>query len=181
MKILDAIGQRQSDRSYKTDPVESGKIQLCIEAGRLAPSACNAQPWKFIVVDHMQLRNGIAECGASAGMNKYLVQAPVIIVVVLEKTNAASLIGGIIKGKDYTLIDIGIAVENICLQATELGLGSCIIGWFNEKKVKQLLRIPKSRRVPLMISLGYTDGEKKQKKRKSIKEICSYNGYNCKQ
>jgi len=175
--VVSIIAQRQSDRSYKATPVEPEKIQLCIEAGRLAPSACNAQPWKFIVVDNPDLKNAVAVCGASAGMNKFLNQAPVIIVVVLEKANASSFIGGIIKGKDYTSMDIGIAVENICLQATELGLGSCILGWFDEKKVKQLLHIPKSRRVPLMISLGYTDGEKRTKKRKTMEEICSYNKY----
>ena len=133
MKILDVISQRQSDRSYKAIPVEAEKVQLCIEAGRLAPSACNAQPWKFIVVDNQELIAEIAASSASLGMNKFLTQVPVIVVVVLEKANAMSFVGGLLKGKDYTLMDIGIAVENICLQAAELGLGSCIIGWFNEK------------------------------------------------
>ena len=177
MKILEVIANRQSDRSYKAVPVEPEKIQCCIEAGRLSPSACNAQPWKFIVVDNLELKNEIAACAGSAGMNKFLTQAPVIVVVVLEKANAMSFIGGLVKGKDYTVMDIGIAVENICLQATELGLGCCILGWFNEKKVKRLLHIPKSRRVPLMISLGYADGEKRTKIRKTTEAVCSYNGY----
>ena len=110
-------------------------------------------------------------------MNKFLFQAPVIIVIVLEKVDALSFISSLFKGKDYAVMDIGIAAENICLQATELGLGSCIVGWFNEKKVKELLHIPRSRKVPLMIGLGYADGEKRDKKRKSIEEICSYNKY----
>jgi len=177
MKILDVITQRQSDRSYKAIPVEAEKIKLCIEAGQLAPSACNAQPWKFIVVDNQELITEIAASSTSLGMNKFLHQVPVIIVVVLEKANAASFIGRMIKGKDYTVMDIGIAVENICLQATDLGLGSCIIGWFGEKKVKRLLHIPKSRKVPLIITLGYTDGEKREKIRKSMEKICSYNRY----
>lgn len=177
MELLDVITHRQSDRSYKAIPVEPEKIQLCIEAGRLAPSACNAQPWKFIVVDNPELKTEVASCGASAGMNKFLNQAPVIIVVVLEKANTASLIGGMIKRKNYTIMDIGIAVENICLQATALGLGSCILGWFNEKKIKRLLTIPRSRRVPLIICLGYAEGEKRTKIRKNKEEICSYNKY----
>ena len=177
MKLLEVIANRQSDRSYKATPVEPEKIQLCIEAGRLAPSACNAQPWKFVVVDNQELKNKIAACGASMMMNKFLSQVPVIVVVVLEKANATSFIGGLVKGKDFTVMDIGIAVENICLQATELGLGTCILGWFNEKKVKQLLHIPKSRRVPLMLSIGYPDGEKRTKIRKTTEEICSYNRY----
>ena len=176
MKVLDAIAKRQSDRKYQTTPIEAEKIQLCVEAGRLAPSALNAQPWKFIVVDNLELKNEVAKYGAGAGMNKHLLQSPVIIVVVLE-ANVASFFSGLLKRKDYTSMDIGIAVENICLQATELGLGSCIVGWFNESKIKELLHIPKTRRVPLMISLGYPDGEKRQTKRKSIEEICSYNKY----
>jgi nitroreductase len=177
MKLLDAITNRHSDRSYKAIPVARDQIQLCLEAGRLAPSACNAQPWKFIVVDNQELKTEIAACSASLGMNKFLNQAPVIIVIVLEKANATSFIGGLVKGKDYTVMDIGIAVENICLQATELGLGTCIVGWFNEKKIKQLLHIPTSRKVPLMISLGYSDSEKRAKIRKNTAEICSYNRY----
>ena len=177
MKILDAIVQRQSDRDYTETTVEPEKIQLCIEAGRLAPSACNSQPWKFIVVDNPALKNDVAECGIGAGINKFLTRAPVIIVAVLESANAPSFIGGLIKNKDYTLMDIGIAVQNICLQAAELGLGTCIIGWLNEKKVKKLLGIPKSRRVPLMISLGYSSDAKRIKKRKNKEEICSYNTY----
>jgi len=177
MKILDVIAQRQSDRSYKTTPVEPEKIQLCMEAARLAPSACNSQSWKFIVVDDPRLKNEIAVCATSTGLNKFTSQVPVIIAVVLEKANVLSLIGGTVRDKDYTAMDIGMAVENICLQAEALGLGTCILGWFNEKKVKQLLHIPKSRRVPLLISLGYSDDEKRDKKRKSMDEICSYNKY----
>jgi nitroreductase len=177
MKLLEVIENRQSDRSYKDIPVEAEKIQLCMEAGRLSPSACNAQPWKFIVVDNAELRGEIAASSVGFGMNKFLSQSPVIVAVVLEKPNASSFIGSVVKGKDYTVMDIGIAVENICLQAAELGLGSCIVGWFNEKKVKQLLHIPKSRKVPLLIAIGYANGEKRTKIRKSLEEVCSYNRY----
>ena len=104
-------------------------------------------------------------------------QAPVIIAVVLERANFTSAIGSTIKQKDYTMIDIGIAVENICLQATELGLGSCIVGWFNEHKVKKILQIPRTKRVPLLITLGYSDDIQRTKIRKKIEEIYSFNKY----
>ena len=177
MNIIEAVQTRQSDRDYQTKSVEPEKIQQCIESARLAPSACNAQAWKFIVVDDSETKNKLADCAANMGMNKFLHQAPVIIAIVLEKPNATSRIGGWIKGKEYTLIDIGIAAEHICLQATELGLGTCIIGWFNEKKVKQILNIPKSKKVPLIISIGYANGEHREKMRKSFESVCSYNQY----
>ena len=177
MDLRDIIEKRQSNRSYKVDKVEAEKIMKCIEAAHLAPSACNAQAWKFIIVDDAELKDQIADSAASMGMNKFAFQAPVIIAVVLESANATSAIGSAIKRKDYTQIDIGIAVEHICLQAAELGLGSCIIGWFNERRVKKLLNIPFTKRVPLLVSLGYPNDEQRIKRRKKIEDIYSFNKY----
>ena len=88
-------------------------------------------------------------------------------------------IGGRIKKKEYPLIDIGIAAEHFCLQATEEGLGSCMLGWFNEKDIQKLLQIPKSRKIGLLISLGYTPDEYKQRKkiRKDRQKVVSFNKY----
>ena len=177
MNIKEVIEKRQSNRKYKPDKVEREKIMQCIEAAHLAPSACNAQPWKFIVVDEPALCEQIAVAAKGLGMNKFVIQAPVILAVVLESANAASAIGSKIKNKDYTQIDLGIAVENICLQATDLGLGSCIIGWFNERKVKKILQIPSVKRVPLLITLGYAEDEQHVKSRKKIESIYSFNKY----
>lgn len=177
MTIKELIQNRQSTRKYKTTEVEKEKINLCLEAACLAPSACNAQAWKFIVVDDPELKTKVAETSASMGMNKFTIQAPIIIVVVMEYGNASSTVGGKIKKKDYRWIDIGIAVEHICLQATEIGLGSCIIGWFNEKKIKKLLHIPRSKRIPLIITLGYPDEKIRPKIRKSMDEISCFNRY----
>lgn len=148
----------------------------CLEAARLAPSACNSQPWKFVVVDEPELLKEMASAAAGMGMNKFAAQAPVIVAVVLEKMNFTASIGSVIKDKEYSLLDVGIAVEHFCLQATELGLGTCILGWFDEKKVKKLLGIG-NRRVPLLITLGYAAGEHRQKSRKSLEEISSWNKY----
>ena len=109
-------------------------------------------------------------------MNKFAVQCPVIVAVVLEKMNFTARIGSVIKDKEYSLLDVGIAVENFCLQAAELGLGTCILGWFDEKKVKKLLGIG-SKRVPLLITLGYPDGETRNKIRKDINTMSSWNKY----
>ena len=177
--IFDLIVSRQSDRKYSNNTVEKEKLDRIVEAGRMAPSACNAQPWKFIVVTDPQLVLQIADAASAKliGMNSFVAQAPVILVIVREKPNMSSKVGATIKNKDYSLIDIGIATENICLQAKAEGIGSCIIGWFDERRIKKLLDIPKSKRVELIITLGYSLSEKREKRRKPAEEIVSYNKY----
>ncbi|MGE0088007.1 MAG: nitroreductase family protein [Bacteroidales bacterium] len=179
LDFLEILKRRQSDRAYLPKPIEKEKLNRIIEAARLAPSACNAQPWKFIVVDDFDLKNKIADCTSSKvlGMNHFTKQAPVHIVIVEEKANFTSSAGSLIKNKTFPLIDIGIAAEHICLQATAEGLGTCMIGWFDESKVKKLLNIPKSKRVPLIIAIGYPAKETREKRRKPLNEVVSYNGY----
>lgn len=178
--FLELAKLRQSVRSYSDKQVETDKIERCLEAARLAPSACNAQPWKFIVVDNSQLKNALADAAEDRilSMNHFTKQAPVHIVVVREKPNITSKLGGIIRNKTYTLIDLGIATEHFCLQAVSEGLGTCILGWFNEQKVKELLNIPKNKRAELIITLGYpASDEIRDKKRKNLEDIYSYNTY----
>jgi nitroreductase len=176
---LDLINSRQSDRKYSDKPVEKEKLERIIEAARMAPSACNAQPWKFIVVTDPELVLKIADAASAKliGMNSFVAQAPAIMVIVREKPNMSSKVGATIKNKDYSLIDIGIATENICLQAKAEQLGSCIIGWFDERQIKKLLKIPKSKRVELIITLGYSLSDQREKRRKPAAETVSYNRY----
>ena len=177
MNFQELITQRQSDRKYdKNRKVNREDIIKCLEAARMAPSACNSQPWKFVVVDDPELLPQMASAAAGMGMNKFTADAPVIVAVVLEKMNFTARMGSVIKDKEYRLLDIGIAVEHFCLQATELGLGTCIMGWFNEKQVAKLLGV-KNRRIPLLIALGYSDSPHREKSRKSIDEMSSWNKY----
>lgn len=178
-RMLELIKSRQSDRKYSNKPIEQEKLNRIIEAGRLAPSACNAQPWKFIVVSEPNLITKLEEASSAKliGMNTFVGQAPVIIVIVREKPNLSSKVGATIKNKDYSLIDIGIASENICLQATAEGVGSCLIGWFDEKLVRKILDIPRIKRVELLITLGYSINEQREKRRKPAKETVSFNKY----
>ncbi len=178
-EMLELILRRQSDRKYDTNPVEPEKLDRILEAGRMAPSACNAQPWKFVVATDQAILTQLAEAASAKllGMNTFVNQAPAMIVVVREKPNLSSRVGGTIKSKDYSLIDIGIATENICLQAIAEGLGTCILGWFDEDRVKSILGIPSSKRVELIITLGYASGDYRQKKRKPKEETVSYNKY----
>lgn len=177
--MLDLFRKRQSQRAYKPTPVEQEKIERILEAARLAPSACNAQPWKFIVVDDPELKNQIADATSAKllGMNHWTKQAPVHIVIVEEGANISSSVGGAIKHRHFPLMDIGIAASYISLQATHEGLGTCFIGWFNEKKVKQLLGIPRGKRPQLIITLGYPDSEVREKVRKDKDKVVSYNSY----
>ena len=155
------------------------KLDRIIEAGRMAPSACNAQPWKFIVVTDPELIGKIAEAASAKliGMNSFVAQAPVLLVVVREKPNFSSKVGATIKNKDYSLIDIGITAENICLQAKAEGIGSCIIGWFDESMLRKFLSIPRSKRVELIITLGYSLSEHAGKRRRRLRKPVSYNKY----
>jgi nitroreductase len=178
--FLDLVLHRESVRAYKSDAVNRDIIERCLEAARLAPPACNAQPWKFVVVDDVTLKNRIADATQDKiiPMNHFTKQAPVHVVVVREKANLTSNLGQMLKDKEYPLMDIGISVVHFCLQAVEEGLGTCILGWFNEKKVKKLLGIPSRRRAELIITLGYpAPGIVREKRRKPMLEIASYNGY----
>jgi nitroreductase len=177
----DLVQKRESTRRYAKCPVEREKILACIEAARVAPSACNAQPWHFIVVDDPSLCAKIASCAETkaAKLNTFVKHAPVIVVAVAEAGNFSSRLGGLLKGKKYNIMDTSIAVEHFCLQATDLGLGSCILGWFNMRKVRRLLGIPVTRKVPLMITVGYPEEEKppRKKVRNAIGEMMSFNRY----
>lgn len=181
MKLLDLISARQSVRRYATKDVEKEKIEQCLEAARLAPSACNAQPWRFIVVDDADLKGKVARATFDPviSFNHFVPQAPVIIAIVVEKSPIVPRVGGRIKHKPYYLMDIGIAAEHICLQAAELGLGTCMLGWFNERLVKKLLNVPKERSIPLLIAVGYPEKDypQRQKIRKTFNTIRSYNSY----
>ena len=180
MNFLALATKRQSVRGYLDKPVEKEKVERCLEAARLAPSACNSQSWSFIVIDNPELKNAVADQTSNKmlPLNHFTKQAPVLIAIVLEKAKVIAQIGGNIKNKEFPLIDIGIAAEHICLQAASEGLGTCMLGWFNEKKVKQLLNMPSRKRVLLIITLGYPSNNRiRLKKRKELKEIVRYNSY----
>ncbi len=180
MNFLDLVNKRYSVRNYKTTPVPQEKVVRCIEAARLAPSACNSQPWKFIVADEPEL---VKELGKAAfegllNFNHFAFKAPVLVLIVSQRQKMSAKFGSIVKRKNFSQMDIGIAAEHFCLAAAEEGLGTCMLGWFNERKVKKLLCIPRLKRVELIISVGFSDDEKNpHKNRKSMDEMLSCNKY----
>ncbi|MCF7956727.1 MAG: nitroreductase family protein [Phycisphaerae bacterium] len=180
MDFLELAAKRQSVRGYMDKPVEHEKIERCLQAARLAPSACNSQPWKFIVIDNEELKNKVASatCSNLVSINSFSAQAPVLVLVISEKQKLSAKLGSIIKNRQLKMIDIGIAAEHFCLQATEEGIGTCMMGWFAESKVNKLLQIPKNKRVELVISVGYPDSEQiRPKSRKPIDKIRTFNKY----
>jgi len=181
MTFQELINLRQSVRKYSETPVEREKIEKIIGAVHIAPSACNSQPWKIIIVDDPELKNEVAKATFSKtiAFNKFTIEAPVIAVLVIEKAKLIAQIGGSIKDMEYPKIDIGIGAAHFCLQAAELGLGTCMIGWFDEKKIRQLLKIPEKRKIGLVITLGYPSADYKLRKkiRKPLDEICGFNSY----
>ena len=181
MALLDLIKQRKSIRDFLDRPVEREKIMMCLEAARLAPSACNSQPWKFIVVDDKSLKDKLCRAAFSGiySINSFCQKAPVLVVVVSEKSRFLARIGGMFRGTKYYLIDIGIAGEHFVLQAEDLGLGTCWIGWFNERAVKSILNIPQHKKIDMLIALGYYDREKlpPEHGREPMDKIASFNTY----
>lgn len=177
MNFDELILKRQSDRKYLPDPVSEEDVVKCLEAARMSPSACNAQPWKFVVVDDKAKLAEMADAAEGLGMNKFTHGVPVMVAVVLEKMNVSAKLGSLVKNKDYCMLDLGMAVEHFCLQAAELGLGTCIMGWFDEKRIAKLLDVPRGKRIPLIISLGHPDCPTRRKIRKSMEEISSWNSY----
>lgn len=159
-------------------PVSKELIEKCLEAARLAPSACNAQPWHFIVVSEPAIKREFLDkvfSGAYA-MNSFIQNASVFIVAIAQRTSYAASLAGFLRGINYSLIDIGIACEHLILEATELGVGTCWLGWFNERQVRKILNISRRDKVAVIISLGYPEtDELRDKTRKTLSEISNLN------
>ena len=180
MNFLKLAAARFSSRKYKNIPVEREKILRCLEAVRLTPSACNSQPWHFVVVDSPEKVGILADKTRLplTKLNQFTKNAPVIVAIVAEKPVLSAQIGGLIKKKPYYLMDIGMAAEHFCLQAAEEGLGTCMLGWFNEKAVKKYLSVPSERNIPLLITLGYPEKEIPPAKiRAKLEDIYSFSKY----
>ncbi len=183
MDVFEAIKWRRSVRKFLPQKIEKEKILKILEAGRLAPSSSNRQAWHFIVVDDENLIKQIPEkvVIGTKSIISWVKDAPLVIVGCYTK--AATHFVAELYGRQNHLIDITIAMTHMVLEATELGIGTCYIGWFNEKHLKKILKIPDHYRVAMLVVMGYPAepstsegiGGIKPRPRKDLKEIVSYN------
>ena len=174
MDFTTLVNTRQSTRNYiKDKPVEEDKILKILNVVRLSPSACNGQPYHFTVLSG-EKANLVAKATTSMGMNKFSLDAPTVIVISEKPYVPTAAFGAKIKDNDYRSIDIGIAVSNLTLKATELGLGSCILGWFDEKEIQKICNIKD--KIRLVVTLGYPkEGDIiRNKKRKKLDELVTF-------
>ncbi|MGQ9674453.1 MAG: nitroreductase family protein [Chloroflexota bacterium] len=164
--ILEIIRQRRSIRQMRRDPIPDEVLQSVLEAARLAPSWANRQCWRFIVVRDEDQRKALATAG---GPRDAMSNAPVIVVAAAIPSQS-----GVRDGLEYFMLDMGIAVEHLILEATAQGLGSCWVGFFKEEIVRDTLRLPKNMRVVAMVPLGYPAEQPAARDRLALEEIVSY-------
>jgi len=165
VSVMTAIKMRRSIRHYKDKPVEREKLKKVLEAGRLAPSAGNMQEWKFIVGSDRNTREKLA----MAAHSRFVVEAPLVIVACATITDCV-----LESGQLAYPMDVAIAVDHMTLKAVEEGLGTCWVGDFDERKVKEALNIPDDVRVVTLLTLGYPKYVPGPRKRKKLEEIVAY-------
>ncbi len=163
MDVSKAIEDRRSIRRYKTADVEDDKVDKILESARIAPSAANRQKWKFVVVRDPKTRENLVD---ACNGQKFVADAPVLIAACSTESDTIMPCGQYA----YT-VDLSIALSFMILQATELGLGTCWLGAFNEKMVKNILGIPENIRLVGIITVGYSDEKPAARPRKNFEEI----------
>ena len=176
MDFIEIANARQSCRSYdETRSVEHEKLEKMLEAARLSPSACNGQPYHFTVCSG-EVAKQIAAATRGPAINKFSAQAPVMIIISEEPYVASAGAGAKVKNNDYRSIDIGIACAYLTAEATAQGLSTCILGWFDDAKLRELCGLQYPAR--LVITVGYAkEGDPlRTKKRKPLEELATYLG-----
>ncbi len=174
------IRQRRSIRRYLPTPVEKEKLLACLEAARIAPSAQNAQSWRFLVIDDPEIKARFSETAFSGiyKMTRFAAQAPVLVLIMGRLDLMADRVGRQIQGVNFYLLNLGIAGEHFVLQAEELGLSTCWIGWFNIRKTRRFFKIPRKYKIVALLSLGYAAGRPAgEGARKPLEEIVRTNAF----
>ncbi len=169
MNFTEIALARQSCRSYEEGrPVEAEKLSAILQAVRLAPSACNGQPYHLTVCRGEKAQAVAAAC-SGLGMNKFAKQAPILIVISEKPYVKTAAMGAKVKGNDYRSMDIGIAAAYLTAEAAAQGLGSCILGWLDDEKIRAICGLCAP--VRLVITLGYPADSPRAKKRKELSEL----------
>jgi nitroreductase len=169
MELKDAILQRKSIRSYENKPVPEDKLNIVLEAARMAPSGANRQPWKFIVVRDNEKRKQLSVASGGQG---HVAEAPVVIAAV--GTMPENMMVCDVPGYP---VDLSIAVDHMTLAAVDEGLGTCWIGAFNQDKARDTLGVPKNCKIVALLTLGFPRDSGRPKERKPLEEIVCYDTY----
>jgi nitroreductase len=150
------VAVRFSCRAYRSDPVSRAAVEQILEAARLAPSACNRQPWRFAVATEAPLRARLLDEGLLPGLGMtWAAGAPVLLVLGMKKSLITHRLAPLVSRVEYPLLDLGIAGEHAILQATELGLGTCWIGWIRPKAVRRIVGWPADIIPQALITVGW--------------------------
>jgi nitroreductase len=165
MSLIDFILTRRSIRRYEKKDIPEGVLAQILEAGRQAPSAVNKQPIHFIVVKDNEIKKGFS----NFLFNRFINDAPAVMVGCAD-------VNSLMTGK-WAIVDATIAMQNMVIAAWTLGVGSCWIGAFDEEKVKELLKIPDKWKVVALVTLGYPAEQPKQRKKKPVEELFSFNSF----
>ena len=167
--------KRQTCRDFADKPVEHDKLVSCVEAARLAPSGCNAQPWSFVVVEKPELVAQVAECAQQLGANAYAAGARAFVVVVEERATLMPGIACIVHSQYFAQGDLGAAGAYLCLEAEAQGLATCQFGIFDRPKLAKLLDIPGEKPIVSLFAVGYArDTKVRPKQRKPLDAIARF-------
>lgn len=171
MKFSQMALLRESCRNFKAEPIPKEHLISIIETAHISPSACNSQPWHLTLAVGESAKK-VASCTQELGMNKFTDNCPAFIVINEEPATLSAKLGGAVKHQQYAQMDIGILTAHICYAARDFGISSCILGWFNEEKLREVIGIQKDRRIRLIIALGYAASDDlRTKKRKELSDI----------
>ena len=169
---------RQSCRNY--DPARRPtreQLETCIRAARLAPSACNSQPWHFTVVNDPEVSPAVAEATRLFGLNKFTENCPAYVVVCEQPARLMRRVTEFVSSQHYAQMDVGIATAHLCYAAAAQGLSTCVMGCFDEARLRELLPLPAEGRVRLVLAVGFAAQDPlREKVRKPLEEICTYVG-----
>jgi len=179
MSLLEIIRTRRSIRKYTAQKIARGDLDVILEAGLLAPSACNSQPWRFVAFDDDDAKRAFADAVFTGiyAPAKFAAEAPVLVALVSNRGNVPVWLGNAIKGAQFWVMDAGIAGQNMVLQAWSMGIGSCWIGWFDHKKAAKHLNAGFGEKVEILFAFGYPAEAPEARPRKDKAEMFYYNKY----
>lgn len=178
MDFLEFAGKRESCRNFSNKKVAKEALVNCVSAAQLSPSACNSQPWRFIIVNNATVCHQVSLAVQNGSVNKFTEKCPAFIVVLEQDARLRQEVADAMGTHQYfAKFDIGLAAAHICFEALSQGLSTCILGWVNQERLKELLKFEDTEKVALVIAVGYANYENlRTKQRRPLEAIYEYIG-----